>query len=350
MDYFSWLAQEDLLSSEALTVRAQALPPDDRDQLVHDVFFPRQNVPSVKLSSIEDIDFRPISDRREWNTRGRHLHSITPRTAELEMIPIEDYFKIEEREMQELVERTFGNEALIRQIVRSSIPARIDALVQANRRRMEYDALRAWATGSIAAKNPQTGVVTTVSYSFDVNRFQTAGTAWNNGAVNAYNEFLAWLEDGIDAVGSAIGAIMRRATFTAIQADAPQGLDAIPLTRAQVQDRISQDLGIPFTFYLLEHRADLYTDGGLTTTRTNYWPAEQVALVPAGAVVGNMAYAPQVRGFSLARVAQDAQIDVNGMAVYREIGGNGRDATWECQVNAFPIPLETRMWVIDAGV
>lgn len=350
MDYFSWLAQEDLLSSEALTVRAQALPPDDRDQLVHDIFFPRQNVPSVKLAAIEDIDFRPISDRREWNTRGRHLHSITPRQSELEMIPIEDYFKLEEREQQELVERTFGNEAQIRQIVRSSIPARIDALVQANRRRMEYDALRAWATGSIVAMNPQTGVNQTVSYGFDTARFQTAGTAWNNGAVNAYNEFLAWLEDGIDAVGSAVGAIMRRATFSAIQTDAPQGLDAIPLTRAQVQDRISQDLGIPFTFYLLEHRADKYSDGGLTTTRVNYWPAEQVAMVPAGAVVGSMAFAPQVRAFQLANVARDAQIDVNGMAVYREIGGNGREATWECQVNAFPVPLETRMWVIDAGV
>ena len=117
-----------------------------------------------------------------------------------------------------------------------------------------------------------------------------------------------------------------------------------------MQDRISQDLGIPFTFYLLEHRADKYTDGGLTTTRTNYWPAEQVALVPGGFTVGNMAFAPQVRAFQVARVAQDAQIDVNGQVVYREIGNNGREATWECQVNAFPVPLETRMWVIDAGV
>ena len=350
MDYFSWLAQEDLLSSEALTVRAQALPVDDRDQLVHDVFFPRQDVPSVELSSLEDIDFRPVSDRREWNTRGRHLHTITPQARELEMIPIESYFKIEEREMQKLVEQTFGNEAVMRQILKSSIPGRIDALVQANRRRMEYDALRAWATGSIIAMNPQTGATQTVSYGFDSARMSTAGTAWNNGAVNAYNELIAWLEDGIDAVGSAVGVIMRRATFAAIQTDAPQGLDAIPLTRAQLQDRISQDLGIPFTFYLLEHRADKYNDGGLAVTRTNYWPAEQVALVPAGLVIGSMAHAPLVRGFSLANVARDAQIDVRGMGVFREIAGNGREATWECQINAFPVPLESRVWVIDAGV
>jgi hypothetical protein len=161
---------------------------------------------------------------------------------------------------------------------------------------------------------------------------------------------LAWVEDGIDAVGSGVGAVMRRTTFREIQLDAPKGLDNITLTRAQVEDRLQQDLGIDFRFYLFENRLDAKTDNGLTYVRTNVWPAEQVALVPAGLRVGDMAYAPVARAFQLAAVAQDAEIDVRGQSVFREIGGNGRDLTVECQVNAFPLPEENLLWVIDVGV
>lgn len=350
MNYFEWYAQEAELTSEALTVRAQALPPNDRDNLLHDVFFPRQDVDSTTLSQITTVDFRPASDRREWNVRGRYIPMKTPDLASLEMIPVEDYFKIEEYELQKLYERTLGNEALFRQLVGTSIPTRTDNLVNANRRRLEFDAFEAWAKGTITVMNPQLGGTATVSYGFDAARYQTAATAWNDAGVNAYEEFMAWIEDGIDAIGGpVIGAVMKRATYRAIQEDAPSET-GLMLTRGQFEEQLSADLGFAFRFYIIEHRLDKFNDGGLAHTRTDVWPDEYVALVPAGVAVGNMAYAPIYRTNRLAANAGIDQIDVRGMSVFTEVSNGGRELTVECQVNAFPIPDEQRIWVIDAGV
>ena len=351
MEYFGWLEQEAELTDAALTVRVQALPPNDTGRLFWDVFFTQKSVDSVVLHDINGtIDFRPVADRREWNARGRLVSIQTTDLSEIEMVPIESYFKVGEREMQRLMERVLDNQALFQRIIRDSIPDRTDSLAVANLRRMEIDAFGAWAKGSIAAMNPTDGTVVTVSYGFDASRYTTAGTAWNNGAVNAYDEFIAWVESGIDATGGTIGAIMRRATFVEIQKDAPQGINAMTLTRQQLADRISQDLGIDFRFFIFEQRLDKYDDGGLTTTRTNVWPAQKVALIPVGTAVGEMQFAPVGRAFSLARVNPDAQIDVRGQVVFKEVAGNGRELTVECQVNAFPVPLEANLWVIDAGV
>lgn len=351
MDFFSWIAQEAELTDAALTVRAQVLPPDDRDQLVHDLFFPRQDVDSTSIRSITTQDFRPASDRREWNTRGRLIPQITPIEAALEMIPIESYFTIHEQEIQKLVERVLGDRALMRQIMGTSIPDRTDQLVQSNRRRMEIDAFQSWAEGTVTVMNPQTGKTQTVSYGFEAGRYQQAGTAWSDAGVNAYEEFVAWVEDGVDAFGgNGIGAVMRRASYRNIQADAPVGLNGLPLTRAQFENQLRQDLGRDFQFYLLEHQLDRFDDAGLEYTRESVWPEGIIALVPPGVSVGSMAYAPVARAFELARVNQDAEIDVRGQSVFREVAGNGRSATFEAQVNAFPVPDPQRLWVMDDGV
>lgn len=350
MNYFEWMAQEAELTSEALTVRAQALPPNDRDNLLHEAFFPRQDVESTTLSQITTVDFRPASDRREWNVRGRLIPMKTPDLASLEMIPVEDYFKIEEYELQKLFERTAGNEQLFRNLVGVSIPTRVDSLVNANRRRLEFDAFQAWSQGTITVMNPQLGGTATVSYGFDTARYQTAATAWNDAGVNAYEELLAWIEDGVDAIGGpVIGMVCKRPLYRAIQEDAPSET-GLMLTRGQFEDQLSADLGFDFRFYIIEHRLDKFNDAGLTTTRTAVWPDEVAALVPAGVSVGNMAYAPIYRTNALAANAGMDEIDVRGMSVFREVSNGGRELTVECQVNAFPIPDEQRIWVIDAGV
>ena len=100
MPDFSWLASEDALSNEALTVVAQTIDPTDRGRIRHDIYFPRRDVESVKLTEISDVDFRPASDRREWNQRGRKGHIPTPSIKELEMVPIEATFAIDEYEQQ----------------------------------------------------------------------------------------------------------------------------------------------------------------------------------------------------------------------------------------------------------
>lgn len=341
-DFYSWITAVDEFSDAGATVRAQALPPNDRDRLVMPIFFPEEDADSVKLSNLLTSDFRPAADRRDWNLRGRLIPVETLRRQELEMIPIESYFKLAEREMQELVERTLGNESVIREIIGVSLPKRTDGLVFSNRRREEFDAAEAWSKGTITAMNPSNGATGTVSYGFDAARYQT--DSW---AVTPYTKFLAWVQAGEDAIGGpSRGAVTRRAVYQQIQADAPQGINSVPLTPSQFEGQVQSDLGHGFTFYILENRLDKFLDAGLTNyARTNVWPAATIALVPAGTTVGSKKKAPVARAFQLARVNPDAEINVRGMSVFTEVAGNGREMTRECQINSFPVPNENDMWV-----
>jgi hypothetical protein len=350
MDMFSWLAQEQGLTAAALTVRAQTVSPNDLGRLVWDLFFPREDVDSVKLRNITTSEFRPVSDRREWNTRGRVIPLKTPDMGDIEMIPVESFFSIEEKEIQSLMERTLGNQALFRELIGAPIPTRTEQLAMANLRRLEVDAMSAWALGTITVIHPQKGTQQTVSFGMDAARHATALTAWGTGGSNAYDDFLAFLEASIDLVGPIEGAMMRLTTLKAIQADAPQGSLGFQLTRAQVEDRISQDLGSAFRFAVNENSLDLFDDGGLATTRTKVWPAHKVAVLPVGLRVGRMAFAPVSRAFELARSVPNAGIDVRGQTAYTAVHNGGRGFTVECQVNALPIPNEQLVAVIDAGV
>lgn len=354
MAVFSWIGQELALTAAALTVRVQTLSPNDNGKLIYDAFFPRRDVDSVKLRYITNLDYRPVADRREWNARGRYIPLQLPKLSDIEMVPIEAYFKLEEREIQELTERTFGNMDEFRRIVAADIPNRTDMLANANYRRLEVDCFTAWANGSIVARNPLTNTTQTVSFGFAANRY-TVATPWTGGSAgNAYANFLAWLRTSIDLVGPIQGAMLRLSTVLAIQANAPNPMSynaAVPATRAVVEDRIRQELGTDFQFYVNEKMADLFTNAGLTYTRSKLWPANIVAVVPAGEVVGDSAFAPVARAFELARDNSDAGIDVRGQTVYQDTDENGgRTLTVEAQINAVPIPIENRLSVINAGI
>ncbi len=52
------------LTEGALTVSAQATSPNDNGQLLYDVFFPRQDVNSIKLDELVIGNHRPVSSRR----------------------------------------------------------------------------------------------------------------------------------------------------------------------------------------------------------------------------------------------------------------------------------------------
>ena len=357
MAYFSWVAEQDRLTNVDLTILVQAINPYDTDQLLWDVFFPRQDVPSVRLDNITPlIPTRFVADRREWNARGRLIPQETPSTSELEMVPIESFFKMGEREVQSLIERTQGNQDLFRQLVITSIPDRTRSLARANFRRIEVDTFGAWANGSVVSMNPVTGTTVSMSFGFSGSRYQTAGPAWTGGSSGtAYANFVQWLRDGYAAGISIGGAMMRLSTEEAIRTSAPNiafpyGATNIQPLLSDVETRISQEVGQPFRFYVNERHVDSFTDGGITTSAVNIWPSHKVALVPAGEVVGYNAFAPVARAYELAKAAPEAEIQVNGMVAYSETGNNGRDLTVECQVNALPVPLESKVWVIDAGI
>lgn len=340
----------DELSPGPLTVVAQTISPNNQGELKWDLFFPRRNVDSVDLREVTTIDFRPVSDRREWNSPGRLIHDITPDFRNLSIVPVESYFKWNEYEMQKLRERADANSAAVAQIIGRSVPGKVTQLVEANYRRIEVDAFNAWANGQVVAKNPQTGTTFTTSFGFDAGRLQTAGTAWDDPGVNAYDELIAWLEDGIDAVGAIRGVVLRLALLRAIQADAPDLPMGVAMTRAQVADRVSQDIGFPFQFVIFEDTVDVYNDGGTAFTSTNVWTAGKIAAIPAGTQVGYTAFAPVVRAMDLAAAFPGEGIDIRGMTAFYSEAQEGKEAKVEVQCNPFTIPNEQRLWVMDTLV
>lgn len=346
----SWIPVADDLSPAALTVRAQAISPNDNGMLKWDAFFPRENVDSVELEDVTTLDDRPTADRREWNGRGRNVPLRAPARRKVSIVPVEAYSKIDEYEMQRLNERTLGNEALIQQIMQAQIPARVDRLTRAVYRRIEVDAFKAWALGTLVQKNPQTGETYTASFGFDAARFLTAGTAWNDAGVNAYDLYIQFMRDAEEAIGPTAGSLMRIATRNAILADAPDLAGGGTMTLAQLEMRIQDDLGSAHQLITMESTVDVFTDGGTATTSTKVWEAQRVAAIPAGLQVGKTAFAPVVRAMELARSLPGAGIDMNGVTVYYEESNGGRELEIDVQANPATIPDEQKLYVTNAGV
>ena len=358
MAFFNWVAQEQKLTNAALTVLVQTIDPNNLDELTWPVFFPRQTVNSVKMSTITPvIPTRFVSDRREWNARGRYIPQEFPGTAELEMVPIESFFNMGEREVQHLLEQLRGNQDMFRREVMVTVPDRTRQLALANWRRVEVDTMNSWATGQVTARNPVTGTTYTASYNFAASRYQVAGVPWTGGpGGTAYNNLLAWLRQGIDMGMTFQGIMTRSTTRNAVISSAPN--TRYPLSPdgrftpliGDVEARIQDELQIAFNFYLNERSVDIFPDGGITTVATKLWPGQTIAAIPAGETVGYTALAPVARAYDVSAVAPEAEIDINGMTVYQEVGGNGRWLNVECQVNALPVPLERNVWVMNTGV
>src|SRR5262245_108631 len=111
MALFSWVGTVEDFSPAALTVRAQRLDPTLQNRLLWDQFFPRRDVESTELDEIltEEVEVEYVSERREWNTRGRPIPKKAPKRTQLEFIPIETYFEIMEKEINDLLTRFRGN-------------------------------------------------------------------------------------------------------------------------------------------------------------------------------------------------------------------------------------------------
>jgi len=345
---FSWIEKVEDLSPAALTVRAQAIDPTDQGVLRWNLFFPRNPVDSTDINEISTLDKRFVADRREWNGPGRYIPMATPDTRRIEIIPIESYDVINEREMQKLREQTRNNQATIMDIIGARIPQRVDKLVAANYRRLEMDAFKVWTSGTIVQVDPQTGKTFTTSFGIAAGRIQTAGTAWS-AATSAYDEFLAWVEDAIEAVGGIIGVTCRLSCVKTILADAPNMDNGVKMTRSNLEERIRQDIGGPFEFFIHEDSVDVFNDGGTAHTRTKVFPDRILAAVPVGGVVGQAAFAPVARAYDIDTAVPNAGIDVNGMTVYHEAFNSGKQLKIEAQVNALPIPAEDRVFVINIG-
>jgi len=344
------------LAPGPLTVRAQTVSPNDDGRLLWDTFFPRKDVDSVDLDDVYAIDFRPASDRREWNARGRHIPVKTPALRRVSIVPIEGYARIAEKEMQKLGERADGNRETLLRLIGARIPDRVKAIALANFRRLELDAFEAWTKGTVTQRNPQNASQTYVaSLSIDSARIQTAGTAWNDAGVDAWDLFLGWLRDGQAAIGGMKGVMLRQATLNAIRADAPTNGAGDAYSLAELQTKIQDELNSAFQFYENERTVDLFTDGGDTTASAKVFPAQRIVAIPADNVVGDGCFAPVVRvddldGTNENSGIQPGDIDPRMNRVYREVGGAGRNAAYEVQMNGLCVPTEQKVWSISVGV
>jgi hypothetical protein len=336
-----------------LTILAQALPRyDTGEELLWDTFLPRADVDSVDLQTVTTLDYRPAADRREWNARGRRIPLVAPTRRQVTIVPIEANDKIDEKQMQTLSEGARGNWDTVKEIIGSSLPQRTQRLAMANYRRLEIDAFQAWTAGTITQRNPENAAQTyTASFGFSSARYTTAGTAWDNVGVNAYALLLAWIAAAEDLVGPIEGVMLRLATLNAILADAPNLPNAVTMTRSALADRISEDIGEGFEFYVNENSVDVFDDGGLTYTRTKIWPAQKIAAIPRGKVIGQTAFAPVRRAMELEASANaPGGVDVRGCTVYYDSSNGGRELDIECQLNACPVPDEQKLYVTNVGV
>jgi len=356
MPLLNWIAAVRELSPAALTVQAQAVDPTLQNALLWDQFMPRRDVNSLEIDVLlEELEVEYVSERREWNTRGRPIPMRAPGTRRIEMIPIEDYFKIYEKEINDLAIRFAGNDELIMREIAPTIPQRTLRLVRANYRRIEKDTFDAWATGKITRRNPQLGyALTDFDYNIDSTRYPTVGTSWNNVGLNAFDEFIKMIATADKMIGLTQGAVMRQAVWDEIQKDATAAISVsttfpvLRLTRAEVEARITQEIRREFTVVIFEDTLTVFQDAGYTNTlEVNRWPDGVIGFIPRanGGAVGYNAFAPVARAYDLSAQAPGAGIDVRGMTVYHEIENGGRGLNVECQVNNLAVPVETRIFV-----
>lgn len=340
------------LRSVNRTVSAQVVSPDDNGVLKYPTFFPITNVETTKIGDITIGQYRPMASRREWNANGRLIPLKTPDVRDIDIIPVEAYFTLGEKEMQVLEEQTGGNQDLVKQRIGVSIDSRTDALAEAVYRRVEWDAMRLWATGKVVQDNPQSsGNVDTkqnveTDFAFGSDRQQTAGTAWTSST--AYDNLVSWLKDGVAAMGRIEGVRLSGAEYALIKASTP-ATTGLMKTREYIQNLIADELGNQFVFVQADDTMDPFDDGGTSTTTEVIWPVRKIAAIPAGGVVGITAKAPVLRAGQLSREFGDAGVDRNGVVIYYTSLNEGKGVKVSAQANIMAIPNKGKIWTIDAG-
>lgn len=348
---YSWIAQLEGLSPAELTRRAQAVSPNDNGMLKYGVFYRNRPVNSTRLREITANKKRYASGRREWNTDGRLIPLNTPNVADMKMLPLEAYFPIGEEEMQYLDEGARGNQQVVMDAIGADVPSRVEELVASNYRQLELDSFEAWTRGTITAKDPATGVARTSSYGFDATRYEMAGTAWNDNSVNAYDLYVAAARRAIDAIGGIEGALTRQSVVQAILADAPtSALTGFRYTKADIERRLSDELGYQMDFLQFENTVEVFNDGGIMSAPQKVLGAGLLAFRPIGGFVGDIAAAPVVRARQIAAQVPEARIDVRGQTVYYIEENGGKGLKVQVQANHFPIPDEKNIFVVDTRV
>lgn len=344
---FSFLDSITALTPANLTIREATRLAENPLDLRYRAIFPRVNAPSIKLSDITTVDFRPIGGRREWNAQGREIPEKLGPARNFEMVPINPTHHIDERMLQLFGES--GVQELLRRGVIGDLTTWPQRLADATERQLEAEAFEAWYTGLITVMDPKTGETVVVSMGFDqATSYPTAGTPWDDGGEDAYVNLLAGIQAAQTKMGS-VGAVRtRRAVYREIIADAPDGPNGLRPTFSTLQDRVREE-GFPDIQLVIDERTyDKFTDGGNTTTATNYVPAGLVGFQPQTGVVGATHVAPVVRAYDFLTGGNRSL--ANGVVIFRSPKNEGKTLLIEAQQNAIVLPDENKTYVLDSGV
>lgn len=346
-ELFQLLQGVNEVDATTLTVREQTRLQDNLPGLRWNAFFPRTNADSIRIAELRTLDLRPVADRRPWGGRGRYIPVETPNLALIEMLPIEAYTSYDEYSFQRLLQNNGQDIELMLRAAAVRIPERSQVLADANYRRVEIDAFEAWRTGTILAKDPESEQALTLSLGFDAGRYVTP-TAWST--TTAYEEFLTHAFEAQNYFGSVAGAILRRSTLNAIQASAPVGTSGFRPTIADLQGRITDELGTQFTFRVEERTQQIFTGAGNQRVDTKVWNGTEVGFIPGGIQIGQTHFAPVVRAQMMARALPSNYVDVRGVTLFYIGSDDAKSLTLEAQLNALPLPVEDNIYVVNAGI
>lgn len=334
------------LSEYELTVQEQARTSENDPTLTYPVHFPIEPVDSVKLADIEILDARVIGDRREWNADGRFIPANVPKARLFEMVPLESWFAIGEREIQHLGERFNGNADQVFEAARAKITQRVSTLTTANIWALEYESLQSWANGEIVVMNPQTGLVYSASMQIDAGRYVTDTTAWTSS--NAFDRLVLYAREARNVIGTIAGIRVREDIALKIAQSAPRLIvNEARMTLGQVERYLSEELGTQFSIISDERAVDKFDGAGQAVTKTKLWPENKVAFIPSGNNIGRSAAAPIFRAQDLTPVTADESIDERGQRIFYNSLNNGKSVQVQAQWNVLALPTEQNVFVVS---
>lgn len=338
------------LSPAALTVRAQTVSPIDNGALHWETFFPVDpNILTTRIADIATVDFRPVASRRPWDANGRQIPQRFGKIREGVMTPIEAWFAIGEQEIQKLGEGAFGNALVVLDALKMTVPGRVDLIAMADWRRLELDAIQAWVSGKINVTDPDDQTKSfDMSYNADAARYPAAPATYA-AAPNAYQQFIdTFYRPALDATGGLEGALMRRAIIDQIVLDSPVavGIPGYRPTIKDVESRISDEYGYTFRFMMAEWSMDI-PDAFGTYTRQKYFPADVIAAIPTGNVVGKTAKPPQYHAWDVMTetALQKIGFDKGGVMVVPTVENSGKSLKCNGKLLAMPFPDEGKVFV-----
>lgn len=349
---FDWLARVAALTPENLTIREQARLAENPLSLRWQAIFPRIEAPSIRISEIQGVDFRPNGGRRDWNADGQELPERFGPAREWEMVPINPTKHLNERYMQLLRERAGRVDELIRAGIMRDVDGYASYLTDAVYRQIEADAFDAWFLNQIVVLDPKRDETVTVSMQIAADRYVVEPTAWSTPGV-AWARMVYHLRQARRKIGS-VGAVRtRQAVIDAIVADAPVSATGYAMTTAEAETRLGQEVGSgQGTVRLVADERTYHKLGGAGTTsaETPYVPDGMIGFQPANGIVGRTHFAPVTRAYDYVSGAAVVRGVANDVVVMYHDENNGKTLLLEAQANAQSMPDQDTTYVVDTGL